>query len=357
MSWKPEEERLAIQYLADAVVEITFSVLEMAADDITHRQVAQQHHGKKKPIEQSPVTLHELNTAILNLQSLVKSYRKSSVPLLLDHIDELLSSVHEVSEAHTKDHPLSQGKSFALTSGIKRAPDEVSMRWVNQLVVSTERILACAMDVSQSQANNQIGENEDVRLVKRTRVKNFLFPQTGEGILTLSNTGLEYCRRKYGNKKTHANQYILKKRQHYHHLFVNYIGFTLKCFKTEATYYGYGAKENTIRTWHPGAKEIKPDLIGKWDGDRVPVEAEMALRKKDARKKVEQYVDSDASRVVIVCRDKETTEAYYRFLNDEDEGFYFKKPKKTLFLLYYFTPIQDHMHQAVTYAGSVYLGG
>ncbi len=356
MSFKPEDARSAIEYLADLAVELAFSILQMAAEDLTHRQVAMQRHGRDRHIEQSPVLLNELNTAILNLQSVVKSGKKMSVSIWIDCIDEILSWAHKITEAHSRDHPLSQGKTFAIKSGIKRAPREDNLQWANRLVVSNERILACAMKISQSEANNQSRENSDAGLLKRTRVKNFLFPQTGEGIITLSDAGVEYCRRKYGHRRTRPCRYILSKGEHYHHLFTNYIAFTLRCFEVVATYYGFGAKEHTIRTWHKGKKEIKPDLVGWWDGELVPVEAETALRKNDARIKAEQYVDSAEPKVVVVCRDKKTAEAYYHFLMEEGKAFDYDKPTKTLFVIYFLTPVRGHMHQAVTYVGSVNLG-
>lgn len=219
-----------------------------------------------------------------------------------------LAYLEECAQLHRDAQPPPTSKRpFVIESESEPTYPEL-LKIVGRLVVSNQFVLVGESGHKQSQVSTELKKLTDEGFTKKRKVPTVFDPKVPEQIITLSGTGIAYCR-KVSKGHMRPCEYDVEKGEHKHHLVTNIVA-ALDNVTAHTRYYGRNAKSAAIHSEAGGGRNHLPDLVGDLTHDRcsaaydVPIEIECSLDIGRIRFKATGYLASEKDRVIVICLEK-----------------------------------------------------
>jgi DNA-binding MarR family transcriptional regulator len=285
-------------------------------------------------------SLHKSKEALLK-EVIRKRPRSGQVKTALKRY---LSCLEDCVEGYKETHPPRPGRPFVTEPKTEPSYPDL-LRLIGRRVVSTQFTLAQERGCTQSQISQQLKKLEAEEFICRERVPTVFDKNVNEEIITLSGTGIAFCRKDKKSKRVKPCEYDLSKGEHKHHLVTNIVA-ALDSVEARARYYGSNAKDTAIHSEIAGGRKQLPDILGDVTHERcspafdVPIEVECSLDIKRIRFKARSYMASEKDRVVIICLEKWMAEKYKEDLHEHRRKLLSLNATETQFDFFYLEKVR-----------------
>lgn len=299
----------------DTMTDLLIEIIERTTDAICHlvnvevayQQVAGYRAKAESRVESIEHNLnrnlaHRLAEARVRLIEILKSGEPIGEKRS-EWLNNFLFEQGAVVKEFERVHPGWEKKPFIpRTVTTVKLDEDFLLVEVEKLGLCTQFVLSKKLGIRQSRLSKDLAVLKRAYLIRVTK-KQPSFLDYPEEIISLHEKAIGYFKKYLPElEKPRLYKYDIANNDVYeHHLLLNHIAYALGCFTVKKLSYGRGGRKEISRATRKG-EELWPDLWGSWDRRNTYVEVENSFTTADIYEKLLKYIDSDISRVSIVCK-------------------------------------------------------